>query len=56
MWARLTNQFEMTASENKHFLMKCFYGYVYQQSHDVMSHIATIESMANQLSDNGSAP
>ena len=34
--------------------MKRFYDYVYQQSQDVMSHIATIESMANQLSDVGS--
>lgn len=53
MWARLTSQFEMSASENKQLLMQRFFEYPYQQGNDVMSHITAVESLANQLTDVG---
>lgn len=53
MWARLTSQFEISASENKNLLLQRFFEYPNQQWNDVMSHITAIEFLANQLNDVG---
>lgn len=54
MWQRVVSQFEQTASENKLFLLQQFLNYQYKEGHDIVSHITTLEVMANQLNDIGS--
>lgn len=53
MWTRLSAQHLHNAAENQHVLQHRFYEYQYQPSHDVMSHITEIETLASQLSDVG---
>ncbi len=53
MWTRLSAQHLHYAAENQHVLQHRFYEYQYQPSHDVISHITEIETLASQLSDVG---
>lgn len=53
MLTRLITQYEQAAADNKYFLQQCFFEYKFQSSHDICTHITTIESMANQLKDLG---
>lgn len=55
MWTRLLNQYELASMENKHLLMGKFMSYQYDSNHDIMIHIAAIESLAAQLRDVNSA-
>ncbi|XP_046639952.1 uncharacterized protein LOC124321089 [Daphnia pulicaria] len=51
MWIRLLNQYELASVENKHLLMSKFMAYQYDPTHDIMSHVSAVESLASQLSD-----
>jgi hypothetical protein len=55
MWTRLLNQYELASMENKHLLMGKFMSYQYDSNHDMMIHIAVIESLAAQILDGNSA-
>lgn len=55
MWSRLSAQHLQDAAENQPVLQHRFYEYQYQPSHDIMSHITEIETLASRLSDVGAA-
>ncbi|XP_046452751.1 uncharacterized protein LOC124200525 [Daphnia pulex] len=47
MWTRLSAQHLQDAAENQHVLQHRFYEYQYQPSHDIISHITEIETLAS---------
>ena len=53
MWTRLKAQYELSSLENQHLLRTKFMQYEYEQGHDIMSHITSLEVIAAQLSDLG---
>ncbi len=51
MWIHLLNQYELASVENKHLIMGKFMAYQYDPTHDIMSHVSAVESLASQLRD-----
>lgn len=53
MWEKLNSVYEQTTESAKHLLQEQFYAYKKDPSHDIATHVSTLENLAQKLAVTG---